>query len=89
VGTQGSSGRHTFQRFEGGNCLLDNEAQEALQPVHGDHAFGLHFAKQHMDGPLIGTRATEAVTLQIDAFADSHAVMAKQQHHVAWEIVPA
>src|ERR1035441_10096165 len=55
--------------------------------VDRHHAFGFQLSQGHMNGPLLGTEGAKAIEREIDAFADAHAGVAKQQEHIAGEIM--
>jgi hypothetical protein len=55
--------------------------------VHRDHSFSLQLAERHMNRPMIRAGGVETIAGKIDGFADAHAGVAKQQEHIAGEIV--
>src|SRR5260370_10522580 len=67
------------------------EASDQFQNkgIHGDHSFGLEFAKRDVNRPLILARGAEALKRQIGTFANAHASVANQQKGVAAQIVTA
>jgi hypothetical protein len=85
AGQQQSIGRKGIECAEKPQALHDF----ADKRVDRDHAFGLGFAQRDLDGPLIWPSGAETIARKVDAFADAHAGMAKQQHHVTGEIVTA
>ena len=85
AGQQESIGREGIECAEKPQALHDFTDKR----VHGDHAFGPGFAQRDLDGPVIRPSGAETIARKIHAFADAHAGMAKQQHHVTGEIVTA
>jgi hypothetical protein len=57
--------------------------------VNRHQAFGFQLSQGHMNGPLLWAERAKTIEREIDAFADAHASVAKQQQHIAGEIVAA
>jgi len=55
--------------------------------VNRHQTFGFQLSQGHMNGPLLWAERAKTIEREIDAFADAHASVAKQQQHIAGEIV--
>jgi hypothetical protein len=85
TGTRNQSviGRQRIERSE----ELETLDQCANERVHWDHSLGFQFTERHVDRPLILAGCVKAIEGEIGSFADAHAGVAKQQEHVAAEVV--
>ena len=56
--------------------------------IDGHHAFGFELAQRNIERPLVGAGEAEAVTGQVDRFADTHAGVAEQQEDIEGVLLP-